>query len=105
MIIRVFRAVVHEGKQEEFERFFRSTAIPLLEAQRGMLGLSVGRPMSPSTNEFVMVTHWESHDALVGFTGENWNQAVIDSREAHLLKETHVHHYESMVPPGPVAGS
>lgn len=94
MIIRVFRAIVHDGKQEEFATFFREIAIPLLESQPGMLGLSVGCPMPPSPSEFMMTTKWSDLESLKGFAGEDWDQAVIDPAEAHLLRETFVYHYE-----------
>lgn len=44
MIVRVFRAVVHPGKQHEFRQFFINTALPHIEAQPGLL--SVMRPGS-----------------------------------------------------------
>jgi heme-degrading monooxygenase HmoA len=95
MIIRVFRALVHDGMQDEFAGFFRDTAIPLLEYQPGMMGLTVGLPMRTSPNEFMMTTVWSDLESLKEFAGENWADAVIDPAEAHLLRETFVHHYES----------
>jgi heme-degrading monooxygenase HmoA len=94
MIIRVFRAIVRDGMQSEFARFFRETAIPLLESQPGMLGLTVGWPVAHSPNEFMMTTTWSDLESLKGFAGDNWANAVIDPAEAHLLRETFVHHYE-----------
>ena len=41
-----------------------------------------------------MLTVWRDLNALKEFAGENWREAVIHPDEAHLLKETHVHHYE-----------
>jgi heme-degrading monooxygenase HmoA len=95
MIIRVFRAVVHPGRQPEFERFFLNKALPKLKAQPGVVSVTVGKPLAVSPNEFMMTTVWRDLDALKGFAGENWQNAVIDPDEAHLLKETFVHHYEA----------
>ena len=39
------------------------------------------------------VSEGELADAIRGFAGEDWNQAVVLPEEAHLLKETFVHHY------------
>jgi heme-degrading monooxygenase HmoA len=97
MIIRVFRAIVHDGKQEEFTEFFVNKAIPILKRQRGMLGVTVGKPMSCSPNEFLMVTTWADMKALEGFAGSAWQNAVIDPDEADLLKQTFAHHYEGMI--------
>ena len=41
---------------------------------------------------------WRDLNALKGFTGENWQEAVIHPDEVHLLKKTHVHHYDLAQP-------
>jgi heme-degrading monooxygenase HmoA len=94
MIIRVFRAIVHDGKQDAFADFFLNKALPIIESQPGMLGASVGMPMPCSPTEFLMVTTWTDLAALEGFAGSDWQNAVIDPEEAALLKQTFVHHYE-----------
>ena len=93
MIIRVFRAVVQPGQQPEFERFFLTKALPRLQAQPGVLSVTVGKPLTATETEFLMITVWHDLAALQGFAGEHWQNAVIDPAEAHLLKETFVHHY------------
>ena len=35
MIVRVFRARVHPGKEDEFERFVIETALPMVKAAEG----------------------------------------------------------------------
>jgi heme-degrading monooxygenase HmoA len=95
MIIRVFRATVHDGKQDEFRKFFLETAVPLLTSQPGMLGLTVGWPMAASPAEFMMTTMWSDLESLQAFAGDEWAKAVIHADEAHLLQETFVHHYEA----------
>ena len=92
-IVRVFRAVVHPGKEDEFESFFVDEAVPMLRAYTGLVGLQVGLPREETPQEFLMITVWESVEALAGFSGENWREAVVDPREEHLLKEVNVSHY------------
>jgi len=94
MILRFFRAIVHEGKQTEFRKFFLGRALPGVRSQAGLESVSVGLPHAASPTEFSMVMVWRDLEALKGFTGENWQRAVIHPDEAHLLKETHVYHYE-----------
>ena len=55
MILRVFRAVVRDGKQDEFRSFFLKTALPLVRSQDGLVSASVGLPHPSSPNEFCMV--------------------------------------------------
>ena len=94
MLLRFFRAIVHEGKQSDFRQFFLGTAMPFVRSQPGLESVSVGLPHETSPTEFSMVMVWKDLEALKGFAGENWREPVIHPDEAHLLKETHVHHYE-----------
>ena len=94
MLIRVFRALVHPGKQHEFEQFFMNKALPNIKAQPGLVSVMVGKPLDTSPAEFLMVTVWQDVNALKGFAGEQWQNPVIDPDEVHLLKETFVYHYE-----------
>ena len=95
MIIRVFRAVVHPGKQREFGQFFINTALPHIKAQSGLVSITVGTPLDTSAHEFLMVMVWQDLNALKGFAGEHWEKPVIHPEGAHLLKETFVSHYNA----------
>ncbi len=94
MIVRVFRARVHAGKQAEFEAKVRELSIPLVKAQKGMVAFYSGRPMDSALDEFVMVTVWDSLASLQAFAGIDWNTSVIPEPERPLLAESSVHHYE-----------
>jgi len=94
MILRIFRAIVHDGRQGEFEAFILDKALPLTRAQDGLVSVAVGLPRSESPNEFSMLTVWRDLAALKGFTGDSWRETVVLPEEAHLLRETHLHHYE-----------
>lgn len=93
MILRIFRAIVHDGKQDEFRAFFLGTALSGVRSSAGLESVSVGLPTEESPNEFSMVMAWRDLEALKQFTGEKWREAVIHPDEAHLLKATHVYHY------------
>ena len=94
MIIRVFRARVHDGRQADFERFFLDTAVPHVRKQSGLLSLSIGRPGSSTPDEFVMIMKWKDLDSVKQFAGADWESAVILEEERHLIREVSVHHYE-----------
>ncbi|MHC4107713.1 MAG: antibiotic biosynthesis monooxygenase family protein [Planctomycetota bacterium] len=93
MIIRFFRAIVHDGQAEAFAKLFVETILPLIRAQEGLISASIGLPHETSPNEFAMIMHWRDLEAVQRFAGEDWQNAVIHPDEAHLLKETCVHHY------------
>ena len=42
MIIRVFRAQIHPGKEGEFERFVRETGVPTVQSQAGCSHMAWG---------------------------------------------------------------
>lgn len=92
-IVRVFRGIVKPGMNDEFQSFFLDVALPLVRSQDGLLAVTIGLPSEVSPNEFLMISVWDSFDSLRKFAGEEWDKAVIDPREAHLLQETFVHHY------------
>ena len=96
MIIRVFRARIRPGMNDEFERFLREGPIPKIAAHPGLVSQHVGRPSEGSPDEFVYVSVWQDIESLRGFAGDQWQEAVIDREEEHLLLETHIHHYEAL---------
>lgn len=93
MIIRVFRAIVQDGMQSEFQDFFAEKALPRIRQQRGLISVQVGTPSEITPDELLMVTTWRDLDSLKGFAGEDWAEPVIDPAEEHMLKETFLHHY------------
>jgi heme-degrading monooxygenase HmoA len=78
---------------EAFRAFFLDDALPAVKEHDGLLAVQVGLPLDERSRRFLMITTWRSLDARVGFTGENWREAVIDSREEHLLEAVSVEHF------------
>ena len=93
MILRFFRATTHDGKSDEFRSLFLETILPLIRSQEGLMSASIGLPHDESPNEFSMVMVWRDMEAVRAFAGDDWERAVVLPEEAHLLRETHVHHY------------
>jgi quinol monooxygenase YgiN len=96
VIIRVFRARIHPGKEDEFERFVRETGVPMVQAQAGCSHVAWGRSHWSDQPEFAVVTHWDSVQALEAFAGPRWQEAVIEPEEEHMLAEVFCDHYETV---------
>jgi quinol monooxygenase YgiN len=96
VIVRVFRARIRPGKEDEFERFVIETGVPMTRAQEGCSHTTFGKSRWSEQPEFVVVTHWDSVDALKAFAGPNWQQAVIEPEEEHMLAEVFCDHYETI---------
>ena len=92
-VIRVYRATVKPGKVEEFKSFLLDYGVPILHKHEGLISVQVGWPRDETPQEFLIVSTWSSIEALAGFAGSDWQKAVVDPREAHLIEETYVHHY------------
>lgn len=93
MIIRVFHATTHEGRADEFREFFVDVALPLVRSFPGLVSARIGLPLEDTPNSFLMISTWSSIEGLKEFAGENWDEAVIDPREEHLLSAVSVFHY------------
>ena len=96
MIIRVFRARIHPGHEEEFERFVRETGVPMVQAHRGCSHVAWGRSRWSDQPEFVVVTHWDSVDSIEAFAGPRWQEAVIEPEEEDMLAAVFCDHYEAL---------
>jgi len=94
MIIRVFRAKVRPGKQEEFERLVRDQSIPLVTRQKGLIAFYSARPFGSNSNEFVGVSVWKDISDVKAFAGSDWEKSVIPADELPLLETTSTNHYE-----------
>lgn len=94
MIVRVFRVVVHDGRQDEFSTFFRDTALPLVRRQPGLVSVVAGLPRPETPDEFCMVMVWRDVAALKAFAGDDWREAHVHPDEADLVRERSVHHYD-----------
>lgn len=94
MIVRIFQVTVHEGKRDEFEDFFRNTALPLMKRQPGLVSLTAATPREETPDNFCMVMVWKDLEAMKAFVGEDWQSAHIHPDEAALVKARTISHYE-----------
>ena len=95
MIVRVFRARIHEGKEDDFQRFVLEKGVPMTNAAEGCTHVTVGKSRSGQP-EFVVVSHWDSVEALQAFAGPNWQEAVVLPEEEYMLETVVCDHYESI---------
>jgi heme-degrading monooxygenase HmoA len=94
VVVRVFRARVHEGKEDDFERFVLDTGLPMVKSHDGCTHATVGQSRWSEHPEFVVVTHWKSVEALADFAGSEWQEAVVEPEEEHMLAGVFCDHYE-----------
>jgi len=96
MVVRIFKATVKPELKKEFENFFRYEAIPYMQVQEGLVQVTTGKPISQNDHDFVMITTWESIDAVRKFMDNEWNKDKLVRDEMNLLLGTSIEHYEIM---------
>jgi heme-degrading monooxygenase HmoA len=97
VIIRVFRARAKPGKADELAQLAEEVSIPFVDGQPGLLARHTGRGVGATGDEFVMISVWESLDALKNMTGEDWeNEVLPDGRLKDCIEDSSVEHYEAM---------
>lgn len=94
MILRVFRAVIREGRVEDFKKMVREQSIPWLKGSDGMLEYVAGHPFENNEREFTMVTLWRDLDSIKAFCGDDWDNPAVTEDEAPLVEAMYVEHYQ-----------
>ena len=94
MIVRVFQVTAQEGKEREFEEFFREEALPLVARQPGLVSVTAGVPRAETPRDFCMVMVWRDVESLKAFAGEDWQKPHIHPDEAALVESRTLSHYE-----------
>jgi quinol monooxygenase YgiN len=95
MIVRVFRARINEGAEDDFRTFVLEKGVPITKAAEGCTHVTVGESKS-GQSEFVVISHWNSVEALQAFAGPNWQEAVVLPEEEYMLQSVVCDHYESI---------
>jgi heme-degrading monooxygenase HmoA len=96
MILRVYRARTHAGMDKDFEEFLTQTALPMIKKSEGCRDVVLGKTRWGGSPEFVVVSKWESTDALKRFAGPEWQNPRILPEEAHMVSKVFCDHYEVM---------
>lgn len=97
MVIRVFRARPKPGFADELADLIEQISIPFIDRQPGLLARHTGRGLGATGDEIVMISVWESLDAMKRMSGEDWESAVFpDARLAERIEASSIRNYESI---------
>ena len=96
MIERVWRGWIAPEQAEAYERFLRDDFLPGAHAIAGYRGARVLRRQVGGEIEYLVITHFDSLDAIRAFAGEDAEQAHVAPAARALLRrwEERVAHYE-----------
>ena len=95
MIARIWRGWTRPEDTEAYAEYILATGIAEYEAMPGNRGAYlISRPDGNRT-EFLTVSFWDNHDAIVAFAGEDIDRAVFYPEDDRYLidRETTVRHF------------
>src|SRR5690606_22542884 len=85
MIIRMWRGRTALEKADAYEEMTRRLAIPDYTSVEGFLAYYFTRRDLEDYAEFLLITHWESIDAIKGFAGEDYSKAKYYDEDQYFL--------------------
>ena len=96
MIARIWRGITLVEKADEYLAYLHETGLKDYSATPGNRGVSVLRRNQGEHCEFMLISLWESMDAVRAFAGENPDRSVYYPEDEHFLlqMEPLVRHYE-----------
>jgi heme-degrading monooxygenase HmoA len=97
LIVRTWTGWTASTDAVAYERYMHRMALPSYAGTEGNRGvLMVKRPAGPDRTEFLMITLWDSMDAVRAFAGDEPVKAVFfPEDESYLVeREWEVSHYE-----------
>jgi heme-degrading monooxygenase HmoA len=96
MIARVWRGSALPEGAEDYAEHLKTSVIPELRQINGFQGIQLLRKGSPETVEFIVLTFWESMDAIRKFSGEDVEVAVVAPVAQAMFREydLRVKHFE-----------
>lgn len=98
MIIREWRGRAAKSTPEAYPHHFRSEVISSLRALPGFLGAHLCRRYFGDRIEFLVLTKWQSMDAIRALAGDDVGRAIVEPGGVAVLVDfdDRVQHYETI---------
>jgi heme-degrading monooxygenase HmoA len=98
MIARLWHGITSAGKADEYLEYLQKTGIQDYRATQGNLSVQLLRRIEGEQAHFLIITLWESVDAIKKFAGEEYELARYYPEDQNFLLafEEKVVHYEVM---------
>lgn len=99
MVARTWHGRVGADKADAYHRYLLETGVNEYGATKGNRGVHVLRRLEGGEAHFLLVTFWESWDAIKKFAGDEFERAKYYPQDAEYLLELEptVTHYEVLV--------
>jgi heme-degrading monooxygenase HmoA len=96
MIIREWRGRAATLNADAYPNHFRTTLVPELRSVPGFIGAFLSQRQLHDKIEYVVLTGWQSMDAIRDFAGDDVSRAVVEPQAVAALIEfdATVQHFE-----------
>ena len=96
MIARIWQGTTKADDAETYLDYLHQTGLTQYRATPGNRGVLALRRVVDGRAEFLLLTLWESEEAIRRFAGDDIGRAVFYSEDERFLieKDDHVSHYE-----------
>jgi heme-degrading monooxygenase HmoA len=96
MIARIWRGTVRESDQDTYLAYLQETGLKEYADTPGNRGVHTLRHVADGKCEFLLLTFWESWDAIKAFAGPDYEKAVYYPEDEKFLLDRHpkVEHFE-----------
>jgi heme-degrading monooxygenase HmoA len=96
MIARIWRGTVREADQDTYYEYLQATGLKEYASIAGNRGVFTLRRVADGKCEFLLLTLWESWDAIRAFAGPDYEKAVYypEDEKFLLALDPHVTHYD-----------
>lgn len=101
MIARTWRGVVPSEKAEAYSEYLHETGVPGIRGTPGNRGCYVMRRTDGDRAHFLMISFWDSYEAIKAFAGDDIDHARYYPEDADFLVELEpkVKHYDVLTSP------
>jgi heme-degrading monooxygenase HmoA len=96
MILREWRGRASQENPDAYPTHFRNNVLPALYDIPGFLGACLSQRQLNDTIEFLVVTRWQSLEAIQHFSGSDISRSIVEPGAVAALLEydATVQHYE-----------
>jgi heme-degrading monooxygenase HmoA len=103
VIIREWRGRASPARAEAYPEHFRRAVLSELRGIPGFLGATLSRRDDAGRVEYVVLTQWQSLDAIRAFAGDEIGKAVVEPGAVAALLDfdDFVWHYDAVEEAGP----
>ena len=96
MVARIWHGRTLTAKADDYETYLQASGVKKILATDGNHGVEVLRRTDGAQTDFIVISYWESIEAVKRFAGADYQRAVILPRDGEFLIDVapEVAHYE-----------